>query len=46
MFDPRVQQLSDIYARLFETVVEQSRLLAPIIIDRSNAIARAKAIAT
>jgi len=39
MFDSRVQQLSDIYARLFETVVEQSRLLAPIIIDRSNGIA-------
>ena len=41
MFDPRVQQLSDIYARLFETVVEQSRLLAPIIIDRANGIATA-----
>ena len=41
MFDPRVQQLSDIYARLFETVVEQSRLLAPIIIDRANGITTA-----
>ncbi|HAX80336.1 MAG TPA: hypothetical protein DCY88_32000 [Cyanobacteria bacterium UBA11372] len=41
MFDPRVQQLSEIYAQLFETVVEQSRLLAPIIIDRANGIATA-----